>query len=158
MAQELAHRSMLVYKLMETVKVTTKTLFEDTHHQDPPQLHPRTSHVAIGARQNVLLQHREQLLAGLLVRIQMLETKEYCWNVITRFMIQLDVLDPCLTECELRFPCLSQLMSVVRRLPTMGGLGRKFLHKLPHIEILRNLESPFILWIQTDIHFLASTI
>ena len=73
------------------------------------------------------------------------------------FMIQLDVLDPCLTECELRFPCLSQLMSVVRRLPTMGGLGRKFLHKLPHIEILRNLESPFILWIHTDIHFLAST-
>ena len=72
-------------------------------------------------------------------------------------MIQLDVLDPCLTECELRFPCLSQLMSVVRRLPTMGRLGRKFLHKLPHIEILRNLESPFILWIQTDIHFLAST-
>ena len=41
------------------------------------------------------------------------------------FMIQLDVLDPCLTECELRCPCLSQLMSVVRRLPTMGGLGRK---------------------------------
>ena len=157
MAQELANRSMLIHKLMETVKVTTKTLFEDTHHQDPPQLHPRTSHVAIGARQNVLLQQREQLLAGLLVRIQMLETKEYCWNVITRFMIQLDVLDPCLTECELRFPCLSQLMSVVRRLPTMGGLGRKFLHKLPHIEILRNLESPFILWIQTDIHFLAST-
>ena len=88
---------------METVKVTTKTLFEDTHHQDPPQLHPRTSHVAIGARQNVLLQQREQLLAGLLVRIQMLETKEYRWNVIAGFMIQLDVLDPCLTECELRF-------------------------------------------------------
>ena len=39
----------------------------------------------------------------------------------------------------------------------MGGLGRKFQHKLPDIEILRNLESPFILWIQTDIHFLAST-
>ena len=58
---------------------------------------------------------------------------------------------------KLRFPCLSQLMSVVRRLPTMGGLGRKFLHKLPHIEVLRNLESLFILWIQTDIHFLAST-
>ena len=37
----------------------------------------------------------------------MLETKEYCWNVITRFMIQLDVLDPSLTECELRCPCLS---------------------------------------------------
>ena len=107
MAQELANRSMLIHKLMETVKVTTKTLFEDTHHQDPPQLHPRTSHVAIGARQNVLLQQREQLLAGLFVRIQMLETKEYCWNVITRFMIQLDVLDPCLTECELRCPCLS---------------------------------------------------
>ena len=33
-----------VDSLMETVKVTTKTLFEDTHHQDPPQLHPRTSH------------------------------------------------------------------------------------------------------------------
>ena len=40
----------------------------------------------------------------------------------------------------------------------MGGLGRKFLHKLPDIEILRNLESPFILWIQIDIYFLASTI
>ena len=39
----------------------------------------------------------------------------------------------------------------------MGGLGRKFLHKLPDIEILRNLESPFILWIQIDIYFLAST-
>ena len=25
------------------------------------------------------------------------------------------------------------------------------------MEILRNLESPFILWVQTDIHFLAST-
>ena len=50
-AQELAHRSMLIHKLMDTVKVTTKTLFEDTHHQDT--LHPRTSHVAIGARQNV---------------------------------------------------------------------------------------------------------
>ena len=48
-----------------------------------------------------------QLLAGLLVRIQMLEPKEYRWNVIARFMIQLDVLDPCLTECELRFPWLS---------------------------------------------------
>ena len=107
MAQELAHRSMLIHKLMDTVKVTTKTLFEDTHHQDPPQLHPRTPHVAIGARQNVLLQQREELLAGLLMRIQMLETKENGWNVIAGFMIQLDVLDPCLTECELRFPCLS---------------------------------------------------
>ena len=48
-------------------------------------------------------------------------------------------------------------MFAVRRLPTMGGLGRNFQHKLPDIEILRNLESPFILWIQTDIHFLAST-
>ena len=73
----------------------------------PPQLHPRTPHVAIGARQNVLLQQREKLLAGLLMRIQMLETKENGWNVIAGFMIQLDVLDPCLTECELRFPCLS---------------------------------------------------
>ena len=100
----------------------------------------------------------KQLLAGLLVRIQMLETKENRWNVIPRFVIQLDVLDPCLTEGELRCPCLSQLMSVVRRLPTMGGLGRKFLLKLPDIEILRNLESSFILWIQTDIHFLANTI
>ena len=142
--QELADRSMLIHKLMDTVKVTTKPLFEDTHHQDPPQLHPRTSHVAIGARQNVLLQQREELLAGLLVRIQMLETKEYRWNVIAGLMIQLDVLDPCLTGCELRFPCLSQLMSVVRRLPTMGGLGRKFLHKLPDMEFLRYLESPFI--------------
>ena len=102
MAQELADRSMLIHKLMDTVKVTTQTLFEDTHHQDPPQLHPRTSHVAIGARQNVLLQQREELLAGLLVRIQMLETKENRWNVIARFVIQLDVLDPCLTECALR--------------------------------------------------------
>ena len=39
----------------------------------------------------------------------------------------------------------------------MGGLGRKFLHKLPDIEILRNLESPFVLWIQIDTCFLAST-
>ena len=39
----------------------------------------------------------------------------------------------------------------------MGGLGRKFLHKLPDMEILRNLELPFILWIQIDIYFLAST-
>ena len=39
----------------------------------------------------------------------------------------------------------------------MGELGRKFLHKLPDMEILRNLESPFILWIQIDIYFLAST-
>ena len=49
-------------------------------------------------------------------------------------------------------------MSVLRRLPTMGRLGRKFLHKLPDMEILRNLELPFILWIQIDIYFLASTI
>ena len=40
----------------------------------------------------------------------------------------------------------------------MGGLGRKFLHKLPDLEILRNLEAPFILWIHIDIYFLASTI
>ena len=39
----------------------------------------------------------------------------------------------------------------------MGGLGRKFLHKLPDLEILRNLEAPFILWIHIDIYFLAST-
>ena len=39
----------------------------------------------------------------------------------------------------------------------MGRLGRKFLHKLPDMAILRNLESPFILWIQIDIYFLAST-
>ena len=39
----------------------------------------------------------------------------------------------------------------------MGGLGRKFLHKLHDMDILRNLESPFILWIQIDIYFLAST-
>ena len=39
----------------------------------------------------------------------------------------------------------------------MGGLGRKFLHKLPDMETLRNLELPFILWIQIDIYFLAST-
>ena len=39
----------------------------------------------------------------------------------------------------------------------MGGLGRKFLHKLPDMGNLRNLESPFILWIQIDIYFLAST-
>ena len=39
----------------------------------------------------------------------------------------------------------------------MGGLGRKFLHKLPDMETLRNLESPFVLWIQIDIYFLAST-
>ena len=92
---------MLVHKLMDTIKVTTKTLFEDTHHQDPPQLHPRASHVAIGVRQNVFLQQREELLAGLLVRIQMLKTKENRWNVIAGFVIQLDVLDPCFTECEL---------------------------------------------------------
>ena len=48
-------------------------------------------------------------------------------------------------------------MSVLRRLPTMGGLGRKFLHKLPDMGNLRNLESPFILWIQLDVYFLAST-
>ena len=58
-------------------------------------------------------------------------------------------------------PCLValsvSLMSVLRRLPTMGGLGRKFLHKLPDMGNLRNLESPFILWIQIDIYFLAST-
>ena len=105
--QELAHRSMLIHKLLETVEVTTKTLFEDTHHQDPPQLHPRTAHVAIGARQNMFLQQREELLACLLVRIQMLETQEYRWNVIARFVVQLDILDPGFTECELRFPCLS---------------------------------------------------
>ena len=92
---------------METVKVTTKTLFEDTHHHDPPQLHPRTTHVAIGARQNVFLQQREELVAGLLVRIQMLETQEDRWNVIAGFVVQLDILDPCFTERELRFPCLS---------------------------------------------------
>ena len=40
----------------------------------------------------------------------------------------------------------------------MGGLGRKFLHKLHDMDILRNLESTFILWIQIDIYFLASTI
>ena len=39
----------------------------------------------------------------------------------------------------------------------MGGLGGKFPHKLPDMEILRNLESPFILWIQIDTYFLAST-
>ena len=39
----------------------------------------------------------------------------------------------------------------------MGGLGRKFLHRLPDMENLRNLESPFILWIQIDIYFLANT-
>ena len=39
----------------------------------------------------------------------------------------------------------------------MGGLGKKFLHKLPDMEFLRNLESPFVLWIQIDIYFLAST-
>ena len=39
----------------------------------------------------------------------------------------------------------------------MGGLGRKFLHKLPDMENLRNLESLFILWIQIDICFLADT-
>ena len=39
----------------------------------------------------------------------------------------------------------------------MGGLGRKFLYKLTDMEILRNLESPFILWIQIDTYFLAST-
>ena len=39
----------------------------------------------------------------------------------------------------------------------MGGLGRKFLHKLPDMENLRNLESLFILWIQIDIYFLADT-
>ena len=40
----------------------------------------------------------------------------------------------------------------------MGGLGRKFLHKLPDMGNLRNLESPFILWIQIDIYFLADLI
>ena len=39
----------------------------------------------------------------------------------------------------------------------MGGLERKFLHKLPDMEILRNLESPFVPWIHIDIYFLAST-
>jgi hypothetical protein len=39
----------------------------------------------------------------------------------------------------------------------MGGLRGEFLHKLPDMEILRNLESPFIIWIQIDIYFLAST-
>ena len=76
--------------------------------------------------------------------------------MVAGFMIQLDVLDPCLTaaSCDVRSV---SLMSVVRRLPTMGGLGRKFLHKLHDMDILRNLESTFILWIQIDIYFLAST-
>ena len=39
----------------------------------------------------------------------------------------------------------------------MGGLRGEFPRKLPDMEILRNLESPFILWIQIDIYFLAST-
>ena len=39
----------------------------------------------------------------------------------------------------------------------MGGLREEFLHKLPDMEILRNLESPLVLWIQIDIYFLAST-
>ena len=45
------------------------------------------------------------------------------------------------TPFPLDQPCLValsvSLMSVVRRVPTMGGLGRKFLHKLPDMEILR---------------------
>ena len=65
------------------------------------------------------------------------------------------------TPFPLDQPCLValsvSLMSVVRRVPTMGGLGGKFLLKLPDMEILRNLELPFILWIQIDIYFLAST-
>ena len=47
------------------------------------------------------------------------------------------------TPFPLDQPCLValsvSLMSVVRRLPTMGGLGRKFLHKLPDMAILRGL-------------------
>ena len=39
----------------------------------------------------------------------------------------------------------------------MGGLRGELPHKLPDMEILRNLESPFILWIQIDVYFLAST-
>ena len=65
------------------------------------------------------------------------------------------------TPFPLDQPCLValsvSLMSDLRRLSTMGELGRKFLHKLPDMEILRNLESPFILSIQIDIYFLAST-
>ena len=39
----------------------------------------------------------------------------------------------------------------------MGGLRGEFPHKLPVLETLRNLESPFVLWIQIAIYFLAST-
>ena len=47
------------------------------------------------------------------------------------------------TPFPLDQPCLValsvSLMSDLRRLSTMGELGRKFLHKLPDMEILRGL-------------------
>ena len=122
-----------------------------------PQLHPRTSHQLRLVPGRMCSSNSENsTLAGLLVRIQMLEGQLDVLPRMSsaRFMIQLDVLAPVASpsaRVRLRFPCLSQLMSVRRRivrrrLPTMGGLGRKFLPgNYLASKVVRNLESPFIL-------------
>ena len=141
-AQELADRAMLVHKLLETVKVTTKTLLQNTHYQNPPQLHPRTPHFAIRPRQYLLLQQRKQLL-----RVSSCEYR--CWRPSRTAGMssrrQLDVLDSYFTQCELRFPCLSHCSPSSQDCRLWVDYASNSCMNYLIWTFFRNLEPPFIL-------------
>ena len=57
--QERAHRLVMVREVVKTVEVAAQALLQNPQHQDPPQFHARAPDLAVGLRQDMLVQQLE---------------------------------------------------------------------------------------------------
>ena len=99
MRQHRPHRAVVVRQIVQTVEIAAQTLLQHAQHQNPPQVHARTTHLAVGPRPDVPLQQRKQLLAPLLV--QVLKPLQHRRYVVAGLRVQPDGLDRNLTELKL---------------------------------------------------------
>ena len=100
-AQERAHRLVMVREVVKAVEVATQTLLQHPQHQNPPERHPRTPDLPVGLRQDMLVEQRKQPRAQLLVRPNVLKPLQHRRDVVPRLGVDPNLLHRNLTKLEL---------------------------------------------------------
>ena len=101
-SQKLPNGVVLVHQLVQTIEVTPQDLLQETHHEDPPQLHAGTPFRVGHLGKDPLLQDLEQPGTDRPVGIHVPKPEQQRRNVIPRALVDLDLLDRNLTQFHLQ--------------------------------------------------------
>ncbi len=99
--QKRTQRPVMVGQIVKPVEVAAETLFHHPQHQNPPQLHARTTDRPIRTRQHVLVQQLEQPGPQRLVAVDVLKTAKQRRRVVARLRVDPDLADRRLAQPEL---------------------------------------------------------